>query len=149
MAGLRDWTILSVVLQVGLRRAEIAGLTVGDLHQNRGYDALRLTRKGGRRDALAINPQVAACIRAYLDQAGHGAEHEMPLFRPLKGNEGAPFCKPHGPGCDRSDGPEVCGGDWAGAELLGSLDAGDVHQHGTGERGAVGVRAESGRAPRS
>jgi len=27
-------------LQVGLRRAEIAALTVGDLHQNRGYGAV-------------------------------------------------------------------------------------------------------------
>jgi site-specific recombinase XerD len=33
IAGLRDRTILSVGLQVGLRRAEIAALKVGDLHQ--------------------------------------------------------------------------------------------------------------------
>jgi site-specific recombinase XerD len=32
IAGLRDRAILSVGLQVGLRRAEIAALTVGDLH---------------------------------------------------------------------------------------------------------------------
>ena len=38
VAGLRDRAILSVGLQVGLRRAEIAALKVGDLHQNRGYD---------------------------------------------------------------------------------------------------------------
>ena len=41
VAGLRDRAILSVGLQVGLRRAEIAALKVGDLHQNRGYDSLR------------------------------------------------------------------------------------------------------------
>ena len=86
LAGLRDRAILSVGLQVGLRRAEIAALTVGDLHQNRGYDALRLTRKGGRRDALAINPQAAARIRDYLARAGHGEDREGPLFRPLRGN---------------------------------------------------------------
>ena len=86
LAGLRDRAILSVGLQVGLRRAEIASLTVGDLHQNRGYDALRLTRKGGRRDALAINPQAAARIRAYLEKAGHGKDREGPMFRPLRGN---------------------------------------------------------------
>jgi integrase/recombinase XerD len=44
--GLRDRAILSVGLRVGLRRAEIATLKVGDLHQNRGYDSLRVTRKG-------------------------------------------------------------------------------------------------------
>ncbi len=92
LAGARDRAILSVGLQVGLRRAEIAALTVGDLHQNRGFDALRLTRKGGRRDALAINPQAAQRIRVYLDIAGHGADHQGPLFRPLRGN-----AKPHNP----------------------------------------------------
>lgn len=86
VAGLRDRAILSVGLQVGLRRAEIAALKVGDIHQNRGFDALRLTRKSGRRDALAINPQAAGRIRAYLECGGHGAEHDAPLFRPLRGN---------------------------------------------------------------
>src|SRR5436190_3687672 len=84
IAGLRDRAILSVGLQVGLRRAEIAALTVGDLHQNRGYDSLRV--KGGRRDALAINPQAAARLRAYLEASGHAADIDGPLFRPLKHN---------------------------------------------------------------
>ena len=84
VAGLRDRAILSVGLQVGLRRAEIAALTVGDLHQNRGYDSLRVMRKGGRRDALAINPQTAARLRAYLEAAGHAADIDGPLFRPLQ-----------------------------------------------------------------
>jgi integrase len=50
VAGLRDRAILPVGLQVGLRRAEIATLKVGDLHENRGYGSLRVSRKGGRRD---------------------------------------------------------------------------------------------------
>jgi integrase/recombinase XerD len=86
VAGLRDRAILSVGLQVGLRRAEIAALKVGDLHQNRGYDSLRVMRKGGRRDALAINPQTAARLRAYLELAGHAADSDGPLFRPLRHN---------------------------------------------------------------
>lgn len=86
VSGLRDRAILSVGLQVGLRRAEIAALKVADLHQNRGYDSLRVTRKGGRRDALAINPQTAARLRVYLDAAGHGTDSEGPMFRPLKHN---------------------------------------------------------------
>lgn len=86
LAGVRDRAILSVGLQVGLRRAEIAGLCVGDLHQNWGCDALRLTRKGGRRDALAIHPQAAQRIRAYLDLAGHGDDQARPLFRSLRGS---------------------------------------------------------------
>jgi site-specific recombinase XerC len=50
----RDRAILSLGLQVGLRRAEMAALKVGNLHQNRGYDSSRVLRKGGRRDAGAI-----------------------------------------------------------------------------------------------
>jgi site-specific recombinase XerD len=46
MLGLRDRAILSVGLQVGFRRAEIAGLTVGDFHMHRGYDSLKVVRKG-------------------------------------------------------------------------------------------------------
>jgi integrase/recombinase XerD len=86
VAGLRDRAILSVGLQVGLRRAEIAALKVSDLHQNRGFDSHRVSRKGGRRDALAINPQTAAGTRAYLEASGHGADIDGPLFRPLKHN---------------------------------------------------------------
>jgi integrase/recombinase XerD len=84
--GLRDRAILSVGLQVGLRRAEIAALTVGDLHQNRGYDSLRVVRKGGRHEALAINPQTAQRIRVYFEKAGHAADIDGPMFRPLRRN---------------------------------------------------------------
>jgi integrase len=38
------------------------------------------------RDALAINPQTAARIQAYLEIAGHGTDIDGPLFRPLKHN---------------------------------------------------------------
>jgi integrase len=65
---------------------EIAALRVGDLHQSRGYDSLRVMRKRGRRDALAINPQTASRLRAYLDKAGHGADVGGPLFRSLRHN---------------------------------------------------------------
>ena len=48
--------------------------------------SLRVMRKGGRRDALAINPQTTVRLRAYLDAAGHMADIDGPLFRPLKHN---------------------------------------------------------------
>ena len=86
LLGLRDRAVLSVGLQVGLRRAEIAALTVGDLHQNRGFDSLRVVRKGGRRDALAINPQTVVRLIAYLELSGHANDVDGPLFRPLHHN---------------------------------------------------------------
>jgi site-specific recombinase XerD len=84
--GLRDRAILSVGLQVGLRRAESAALSVEDLHQNRGFDSLRIVRKGGHRDALAIHPNTAQRIRAYLEAAGHAGDLDGRLFRPLSHN---------------------------------------------------------------
>ncbi len=86
LSGLRDRAILSVGLQVGLRRAEIAELKVSDLHQNRGFDSLRVVRKGGRKEGLAINPQTAQRLKAYLEASGHAKDLEGPLFRPLKHN---------------------------------------------------------------
>lgn len=86
LAGLRDRAILSVGLQAGLRRAEIARLRVGDLHQNRGFESLRVVRKGSRKDALAIHPQTAQRIRDYLAAAGHTVDFDGPLFRPLRHN---------------------------------------------------------------
>src|SRR5712692_4632048 len=84
--GLRDRAILSVGLQVGFRRSEIASLKVGDLHVNRGFDSLRVVRKGGKKGSLAINPQTAQRIKDYLAVAGHGEDLEGPLFRPVRGN---------------------------------------------------------------
>jgi len=101
VAGLRDRAILSVGLQVGLRRAEIAALKVGDLHQNRGYDSLKVMRKGGRRDALAINPQSAARLRAYLE-AGRSRRRQRGSDVPAAAAQRQAGCRAsaHGPGCD-------------------------------------------------
>lgn len=86
IAGLRDRAILSVGFQAGLRRAEIAHLTVRDFHVNAGFDSLRVHRKGGKKGSLAINPQAAQRIRAYLEAAGHEDDLDGPLFRPLRNN---------------------------------------------------------------
>jgi integrase/recombinase XerD len=67
-------------------RRRLAALSVEDLHQNRGFDSLRIVRKGGRRDARAIHPNVAQRIRAYLDAAGHADDLDGPMFRPLSHN---------------------------------------------------------------
>jgi integrase len=57
----------SVGLQVGLRRAEIIRLKVRDLLRPRGCEALRIIRKGGTRDTVAIHPETAQRLRAYLE----------------------------------------------------------------------------------
>jgi integrase/recombinase XerD len=86
LLGVRDRAILAVGLQVGFRRAEIASLKVGDFHMNRGYESLKVIRKGGKKGSLAIHPQAVQRIKDYLDMAGHGADVEGPLFRPVRDN---------------------------------------------------------------
>ncbi len=85
--GLRDRAILSVGLQAGPRREEIANLRVGDLHSSRGFDALRIRGKGKKRRTVLINPQTAQRIYAYLDAAGHADDRRGPLFRPVGHNQ--------------------------------------------------------------
>ncbi|HVS70798.1 MAG TPA: tyrosine-type recombinase/integrase [Phycisphaerae bacterium] len=85
--GLRDRAILSVGLQAGPRRSEIASLQVKDFHTNMGFKSLHFIRKGGEDLSLALNPQTAQRIEEYLTVAGHAADPDGPLFRPV-GHEG-------------------------------------------------------------
>jgi site-specific recombinase XerD len=86
LLGLRDRAILSVLLQAGPRRAEVARMKVKDFHLNMGYDSLRYVRKGNKQHSVTLHPQTAQRIRDYLARAGHGEELEGPLFRPVKPN---------------------------------------------------------------
>lgn len=84
LQGLRDRAILSVGLQAGPRRSEIAKLLVKDFHENAGYPSLHFIRKGGEDHSLAIHQQTAQRIREYLADAGHEGDLEGPLFRPVR-----------------------------------------------------------------
>src|SRR6266516_6951705 len=74
LLGVRVRGMLAVGLQVGFRRTEIAGLRVGDFHMNRGFDALKVVRKSGKKESLDIHPQAAQRIRDYLAMAGHSED---------------------------------------------------------------------------
>jgi len=82
--GLRDRAILSVLLQAGPRRAEVASMKVKDFYQNMGYFSIRFVRKGGEDHSLALNPQTAQRIEQYLAKSKHGSDIEGPLFRAVK-----------------------------------------------------------------
>lgn len=82
--GLRDRALLSVLLQAGLRRSEVARLHVKDFYQEQGFHALRFTKKGNIDHKVILHPQTAARIKDYLQAAGHGDELDGGLFRPVK-----------------------------------------------------------------
>jgi site-specific recombinase XerD len=74
---------LSVGLQAGPRRSEIAGLFVKDFHTNAGFKSLHMIRKGGEDLSIAVNAQTAQRIEEYLACASHGVDLDGPLFRPI------------------------------------------------------------------
>lgn len=95
LRGLRDRAVLSVGLQAGARRSEIARLTVQDLGTNAGYPELRLIVKGNDVLSVTINSQVAQRINEYLAAAGHGDDLKGPLFRSLPRDRDNPRPRRH------------------------------------------------------
>lgn len=86
LKGLRDRALLAVLLFHGLRRDEVARLQVRDRASRQGVPHFRVQGKGKKERFVAINPEAARCIAAYLDMAGHGEDLPGPLFRPIKNN---------------------------------------------------------------
>jgi integrase/recombinase XerD len=62
-------------------------LKVGNFHINRGFDSLKVVRKGGKKGSLAIHPQTAQRIRDYMAKAGNDGDLDAPLFLPVRGNQ--------------------------------------------------------------
>jgi site-specific recombinase XerD len=89
----RDLAILSLLLDTGIRRGELAGLRVGDLNLGQMVAFIEAsTSKSRRGRAVAYGPTTAKAITRYLrhPKAPHGRDE--PLWRartglPLTGNE--------------------------------------------------------------
>ena len=89
----RDLAILSLMLDTGIRRGELAGLRVGDLNLGQMVAFVEATTSKSRRGrAVAFGPSTAKAITRYLrhPKAPHGPQE--PLWRartslPLTGNE--------------------------------------------------------------
>jgi integrase len=68
--GLRDYTILKVLVRLGLRAGEVAALTLDDVNWRTGE--LGVVAKGGRRDRLPLPVDVGQALADYLQ---HGQPH--------------------------------------------------------------------------
>jgi integrase/recombinase XerD len=83
----RDRAILSTLLYHALRREELCKLRVRDAkHSRRGVPHLRVSGKGGKTRYLPLHPGTSGLIHDYLDAAGHGADEDGALFRPIRNN---------------------------------------------------------------
>ena len=69
----RDWAIIQLFLTTGLRLSELAGISLGDLDQQRTQ--VRVRRKGGFTDWVPLHQEARAAISAYLS----GGERPEPL----------------------------------------------------------------------
>jgi integrase/recombinase XerD len=68
--GLRDYAVLEILTRLGLRRAEIAGLTLDDVSWRAGE--LMVTGKGNRREALPLPVDVGEAIADYCRNGRRG-----------------------------------------------------------------------------
>ena len=86
LKGVRDRAVLACLLYHGMRREELCGLKVKDLHSRQGVMHFRVR---GKRDKIRFIPVAAAVqrlIEDYLGMAGHRTDLEGALFRPVKNN---------------------------------------------------------------
>lgn len=86
LKGVRDRAILTTLLYHAIRREELCGLDVKDLHSRQGVMHFRIKGKRAKIRFVVANPAALRAIEAYLVMAGHRADLEGPLFRPVKNN---------------------------------------------------------------
>jgi site-specific recombinase XerD len=83
----RDRAILSTLLFHALRRDELCKLKVKDArHARRGVPHLKVAGKGEKTRYLPLHPGTSALLHDYLEAAGHGADENGALFRPIRNN---------------------------------------------------------------
>jgi site-specific recombinase XerD len=83
----RDRAILSTLLFHALRREELCKLKVKDFrHARKGVPHLKVSGKGGKTRYLPLHPGTNALIHDYLAAAGHDADENGALFRPIRNN---------------------------------------------------------------
>ena len=77
----RAGALVTLLLHDGLRISEALGADVGDLSHARGHRILTITRKGGARRDVVLNPVTSEALDAYLDTRTGG-----PVFVTSTGN---------------------------------------------------------------
>jgi integrase/recombinase XerD len=86
LKGIRDHAILATLLYHGIRREELCGLKVKDVHSRQGVMHFRIRGKRSKVRFVPVNAAALRTIEAYLAMAGHRADLDGPLFRPVKNN---------------------------------------------------------------
>lgn len=86
LVGVRDYAILKVFLNCGLRKQELINLNVSDFCNDGHNFWLIIHGKGGTVDEQDLmDTRTIEAIRKYLHRNGHGDDPQAPLFQPLPG----------------------------------------------------------------
>src|SRR6476660_1537536 len=86
LKGVRDRAILATLLYHGIRREDLCGLRVKDLHSRQGVVHLRVKGKRSKIRFVPVNAAAQRMIEDYLALTGHRSDVEGALFRPVKNN---------------------------------------------------------------
>ena len=86
LKGVRDRAILATLLYHGIRREELCGLRIKDLHSREGVMHFRIKGKREKIRFVPVNAAAQRTIEDYLALSGHRSEVEGALFRPVKNN---------------------------------------------------------------
>lgn len=81
---LRDYALLHIYFYTGARCTEPGRLKIKDFRFDREYSVLDFTIKGNKQNTIAIHPECADAVRAYLDASDHGVDPEAFLFQPIR-----------------------------------------------------------------
>jgi site-specific recombinase XerC len=76
----RDRALIIVMLSVGARRAEVAGLKVGSIERDEDGAFLVLRGKGDKTVRMPLRDGAVRAIGRWLEVAGHGDDPDAPLF---------------------------------------------------------------------
>jgi integrase/recombinase XerD len=86
LKGVRDRAILATLLYHGMRREELCGLRVKDLHSRQGVMHFRVKGKRSKIRFIPVNAAAQRMIEDYLTLTGHRGDAEGALFRPVANN---------------------------------------------------------------
>ncbi len=86
LIGVRDYAILKVFLNCGLRKNELIQLKVKDFcRQGENYWFVVHSKGGDIDEQDIMNDKTISSIQKYLKSAGHADQVEAPLFQAIKG----------------------------------------------------------------
>jgi len=80
LKALRDGAMFHLLLEIGLRRAELCQMDVGDFSFAARQVKVKAKGKQGQKVQMQVSPDAAAKVGEYLLVAGHGQMPDEPLF---------------------------------------------------------------------